>query len=842
MSINTQQLGDIHSEITTHFADDAFIRVLPVHGDPPDQYEVTYNLPGTVKDETNQVHIVTGHVVTIAIPFGFPHFPPSCKPKSAIFHPDFDSAAICLSDFWQQDRHLSELIRYIGQLISGVHYSRENAFNEEAAAWYRDHRDQLPFVTLPSDDTADSSETSPPTIVSETLELDTLDETDFENDFDFSEADLPETTWETQPPSPPADNSAQVDVEQLWLLARQKNFHQLQQELDNLPATLAVDGQTVLTEQCSTALSEAKRLYEEADEFEHKGQAHKALAAFQEVEQIVSDFPNIRAAIRRCEQSVDMLGEISQLSEEDPFSLPDDSAQKGKVAAPKIKPLRPDKSAPPDLTKSSPKESRVTFFNEKNKKPLNIVPVVVSGCIVALIATLAYFYWSINNQYSKSESFLSLCTNQLTAQNFSAAEQACLSALDAAKGVVIIKQSETAAITKQSREILNSEAMKQGLLGNVLHEGKYVSKKELAIYMSYKEALEQGDSLLAEANWEEAIHSFQNALRISQTSRDVSTAPPAEIEQKIALASFRSALQSVLEVVNRQDWDTAVANLTEMQAQLSKLAPGEQKEYGPQLDQLLAKCRFAKLKKQADSLFAQSDWTGAFSLFQKAIELGRDLSEPASQELSSLQENVTKAELYSTINVGNKAFSSGQWNLAIKNYELAKTLLINNTELLNLYEPEKSLQKLERIILQSLIIRDRQMAQAELAAGRPELAIKMFRDMINSVQNSRFSRDAEFTEILTETRKDLSILEEKQFIEGKIKYLVDNYKSLFAENYPAADPSSLTSPVAAFEKNLGQLLLFKLQCTETSRGRPLTLVMFYTYNLEIESWQFYSEP
>jgi hypothetical protein len=39
---------------------------------------------------------------------------------------------------------------------------------------------------------------------------------------------------------------------------------------------------------------------------------------------------------------------------------------------------------------------------------------------------------------------------------------------------------------------------------------------------------------------------------------------------------------------------------------------------------------------------------------------------------------------------------------------------------------------------------------------------------------------------------------------------------------------------------MGSLLLFRLQCVEVGRGRPLQLVMKYTHDLNNGEWSFYS--
>ena len=118
MAIATEQLEAIHQEITQAFSDDPQITVVPAEGTPPDTYEITYKIEGLQKVDGGAVEKADSHIIRISIPFGFPHFPPSCKPQSPVFHPDFDPAAICIGDFWEKNRSIVDLISHIFHKIS----------------------------------------------------------------------------------------------------------------------------------------------------------------------------------------------------------------------------------------------------------------------------------------------------------------------------------------------------------------------------------------------------------------------------------------------------------------------------------------------------------------------------------------------------------------------------------------------------------------------------------------------------------------------------------------------------------------------------------------------------
>lgn len=838
MSLETQELRKIFSEIQAEFFNNEEIHVQPVSGDPPSQYEVSYDLLCTTKDGQGNILTADKHTVIISIPFGFPHFPPSCKPKSSIFHPDFDSAAICLGDFWHRERTIPDLIYHIGAMLRGEIYSTENTFNEEAAAWFLANSDKLPFeksrplttTDKQSGEKAAAVEPDDPLALSleprEEEAISTLEDQDFMDDFHFAD-NIPEAS--SSQPSSLTQDKITVDDERLRHLARKRNFKQLEKEIHSLPPDLDFPGRSSLADQAASAMREAQTLYEKAEEFENRGAARDAFECFKAVENLVADYGNIRADILRTEQAVEMLGEIADRQE---------SATSSSEAA--ARPGRSKKDA--ESPRNKPGDShKPQSLEDKFKPSINLIPYVLTGGILSILAALTYFYFTLSSHLTDARQLFSECTSSFSTKNFQTAEKACSASLQTSKEIFLIHQKEVAELQAGIRKILDSEEMRQGLQGNILYNDKYVSKELLTTHRALQEIVKQGNDYLEASSWDQAAASFKKALELSGQLQDLNPDELMNIEQKLAYAAFRAMLTVAEEHVDKEEWPAAVATLSKLQGQIAKLSSRQQVEFRDYVDKLLAKSRFTTLKQQADTLFAQSDWAGAATIFQKAVEAGRSLSETETKDLSGLQANITRAELYSTINAGNNAFAAGQWDAAIEKYRHASGILDSNADILNLQEIEQSRKKLDRIILQSTIIRDRQIAEKSKGSNDSARADEHLQKVIDAIQASTFANDPEFKEIVAETRISRNNLKQQRFLREKEQYLIDNYKTLFIKNYPAATPETLDTPVASFERMAGKRYLFKLQCTESGRGRPLKLIMFYTFDPETGRWQFYSE-
>jgi hypothetical protein len=143
-------------------------------------------------------------------------------------------------------------------------------------------------------------------------------------------------------------------------------------------------------------------------------------------------------------------------------------------------------------------------------------------------------------------------------------------------------------------------------------------------------------------------------------------------------------------------------------------------------------------------------------------------------------------------------------------------------------------------MLQASVIRDKQEAARFLKEENFQTAIEKLRSIITTINRSEFNQDPEFTAILKETKQAVEQAQTDLLLAGKISYLEDNFKELFTKHYTASPADSLIDPRVIYEKRLGELLLFRLECTEIGRGRPLKLVMKYTHNLNTGEWRFYS--
>lgn len=197
MAANTDQLADEYNKIQERFSRSPYVNILSTEGVPPKSYEIEYRIKGLIKNENGQVVTADSHRVEIVLPFGYPHFPPNCKPLTPVFHPDFDPDAVRIVDFWEKSHSLSDLIVHIGNLICFEQYSSENVFNNDALEWATTNSDKLPLQKI--DFSLQKKESEPATDSDQSLELSLETGTEEVQEIPPRQQDMPRRELETPP-------------------------------------------------------------------------------------------------------------------------------------------------------------------------------------------------------------------------------------------------------------------------------------------------------------------------------------------------------------------------------------------------------------------------------------------------------------------------------------------------------------------------------------------------------------------------------------------------------------------------------------------------------------------
>ncbi|MCF8057467.1 MAG: hypothetical protein K9K37_12630 [Desulfocapsa sp.] len=250
---------------------------------------------------------------------------------------------------------------------------------------------------------------------------------------------------------------------------------------------------------------------------------------------------------------------------------------------------------------------------------------------------------------------------------------------------------------------------------------------------------------------------------------------------------------------------------------------------------------FTKTMKKGDSFFADERWEEANHNYNQALMLTKRTSSNDPATLAELHQNIARTKIYLAIEKGKEAFAASQWDTAISQYGKATKLLAENASQLKGINVESTSEKLARLMLRAEIIRDRQNAEKYIQAKQYGRAVKRLKTITQVITDSQFADHSEFRTILQEILSQLDDAERQLVIDNQANYLRDNYKNLFLKHYPSATRSNLINPRVNYLGKKGNKLLFRIQCTETTGGRPLRLQMDYLFSPSDGSWRFYTE-
>jgi ubiquitin-protein ligase len=149
MSPRLRRLQSDYEKIQSRFAEWPRIRVASTRGDPPEFYQIEYEITGLAKQADGRIIEVSSHFLEINLSLQYPRRAPTCRITTPIFHPNIDASSVCIGDFWASSEALDSLIIRIGRMIAFQEYNVKSPLDGIAARWASENVHLLPVDARP---------------------------------------------------------------------------------------------------------------------------------------------------------------------------------------------------------------------------------------------------------------------------------------------------------------------------------------------------------------------------------------------------------------------------------------------------------------------------------------------------------------------------------------------------------------------------------------------------------------------------------------------------------------------------------------------------------------------
>ncbi len=762
-----------------------------VEGNPPDNYEIEYHLKGFVRNPDGTIATAKLHRIRISLPFGYPHFPPTVKPLTHIFHPDIDPAAIRIADLWQKNPNLSDLVLSIGEMICGNNYNSEDPFNQEAADWYEQHRNELPLDVLQIADIDDTDE-----------RFDTLDDDTFSS-LGLDDEDL--FGAETE------ENESKIDLFHLQI--NQKNVFAAAKILADIPPAANIPGRDEIEEHIATALKKSDKLFKRAEQLEDEGKLDEAVAALEELTMLVADYPGIDHLRNRILQSQSLADSFS------PGAADSASLTDGNAGPP----------PPPAPGKPTRKKAKISADSSRSLKV-----IIVAAIFAILLVAGGLLYMQDRKILAKGEADLQNVHALIDNRQFDDAQAEAESIIRDMDNLLLLKSAGN-ALAGETMNLLNSDDFQQGLLGNTRYGDGYVSFAKAEKLKQLAKLTGQAEDLLKHGKLRAALAAYRQALVYAR--KHELTVKALELAQTVNNLRLEEALASAKKAEREKEWENAVQTY-QRALQLSR-SISDSKD-AEEISKKLAAATFRHELDKSKQAFTGAQWQQTITMLEHARTLlDENPTAVGEKEKNELKQLLLDSRLYQLLTLAREAYEQHDLTKSINNYK--KTLHLLDTEkehfspgILDAYG------KIQKTLLMLEIARAQEQAVAAKKRGNLQTVLHQYTGILQLINASPFRTTDELRQLKKDINKQIAETHSQLAKQHKIDYLKKNFRKIFKKHYPSFADSRLTHPKVIFKKKAGRKMIFTMTCIERSQGSASRLELMYSYDPASGKWSLYT--
>lgn len=783
MTSETDQLANDFEEVNTRLAQYPQIHLAETEGDPPATYEVKYRLNGLARQEDGSIGQNKRHRLRINLPFGYPHFPPTVKPLTPLFHPDIDPDAVRIALHWQKNPSLAALIIHIGEIICGQTFNLEEPFNQEAADWYSDNASDFPLDEVrqgePEDEDSEEAVDVDPRL---SLEIDS------------SEEGLDEKIEEIRHH---IERNEVVTADKL-LTALSSSSPQAKQ-LEKIVAS---------------TLAKRDSLFQKLEILENEDRFADAYNIFKKIQKIAVDTPALSDVGQRLQQSQAML---------DAFSQPDATASIEEPPAAEKEKKKATKA--PDKKKIKEKPARAKEVIRRSIE-LPIKKILAGVILLGTVGGCTMLYSNSMDKLLKIEQdWIEVkYKRNIKTEHFKEKR------IEAEKLLVSLKSIYVPGIGKEElateiHNYLNSPDFKKGEAGDVEYKGIALPPLVIRLLEPVDKKIDKANFAAQKKAFAKALTLYQQVFVAAKATKPDALAPHSAIANAELDKRIRAIQEKMIAIQKHASKEELLAQQGQVEGQYQQ-----------------AKNFFQKLKNRdvnptdpQDGIDIRNQWSECISRLEHVEELLKRFPAINSRERRhELQSLLAYARLYEELEIARQAYQKGNFSLAIKEYEKALGLLKQSRSLLGAIYKDATVKVGQTILVLNVSLELREAVEAENNNNLRQ-SLRHYKNILRILRSSAVGIDDSLKQLKQYVRSKVDKQSLRAAKSSNQEWWKKNYQRIFKKEFPSTRISLLSKPRIYFIKVQNGRLLYTIRCSE----KGITLELNYQYNMATGKWSPY---
>ncbi|MEN8136780.1 MAG: hypothetical protein ABFS18_14795 [Thermodesulfobacteriota bacterium] len=624
-------------------------------------------------------------------------------------------------------------------------------------------------------------------------------------------------------------------------LLREGKEYQACQMLKDLPDNYVIQDKSGLVKNLSENIAKVERLILEAKSLPPTGRKN-ALVLLDKATKLLPDYPGLQ-------EHIEAFKNVSKKMES--FILAIVEALKTEDTAQARKVLGEFKAAYPNDTNLSKCEvairNKEREIDQKRYVRMGFIKRLV-GVLVVSAVFVAYGAYEIKMVTEAGKEWKQV-SQLLADKKFSETQAGCRAIVARLGRVRLLFQTKKQELLTQVDEILNLESVIKGAQGQILFDGDYIPKKNLAEAKRISEISQAADGLAKTGKFKRAIKKYEEALvETAKVEKELA----AKIGEGINLSirhCYESIINDLLSKANalklRKSFDVALDKVEEAAREAERGGLTGKDPVAVEIASFRGKIFRGKLKDlilSGNKIFKSGNYAVAIKAYKQSLAYAREVGLADKKLIRRIDELINKSKVNGLLAAGENYYQASQWPEAAKLYKSGLKLAGEKgiSDLLSIKNARYNLPRAEKMGVTAVLARKNSQGRQQLKANEWGKAREVFSSGVSYGNNSRYAEDRDVVANLKKLKAGLAEAEERIFIDGRKEYLQTRYARIIRRVFGLSGQAAMLNPEIVLLTGDKQTLKFSISAMSYAKkggqGKYSRYEIVYALDRNNGSW------